>query len=52
MEKTIKLSEEQARYIRAKIAIIQDDEDDDEEYWNDYEEDMTIERKKEKLWTN
>lgn len=30
----------------------EDIDEEDDEYWNDYEEDMIIESKREKLWMN
>lgn len=46
-------------YIRLRVrneiiasCIEEEIDEEDDEYWNDYEEDMIIENKKEKLWMN
>lgn len=43
--------------VRKEIAsciecIEEEIDEEDDEYWNDYEEDMIIESKREKLWMN
>ena len=45
-------------YIRLRVrneiasCIEEEIDEEDDEYWNDYEEDMVIESKREKLWMN